>query len=161
MTTAEARLQERAAGLEVRELPDGGHWLVRSGSEPGLWHNVRQRGEGFAGLTCSCQGGRGRCAHKVAVAMREGMDIPEPASGRRNAARTPSAPEPDVSRVVWLGAITDRATAIQASGALEGGGRVTLDVPDDATGALGALIGMRRHMLRITVEVVRLERGDD
>lgn len=159
MTTAtETRLQERAASLEVRQVSVS-RWQVASASLPGLWHSVTTgAGRTFGQIRCSCQGGRGRCAHRVALAHHLGIDVPDPAPARRNgrkpAPETPEPPAPDVTRVTWLGAITDRATAIQASGALEGGGRVTLDVPDDAAGALSALIGMRRRVLRITVEVV-------
>ena len=59
--------------------------------------------------------------------------------------------------IEWCGAITDRDTAIQASGKIEGGGRVTFDVPDQYATALMALIAMRCRELRIMVEVL----GDD
>ena len=56
--------------------------------------------------------------------------------------------------IEWTGAIADTRTAINASGGIEGGGRVTFDVPDQETAALAALLAVRGCVLRITVEVV-------
>jgi hypothetical protein len=130
--------------------------------------------------TCDCRASAGRrgvrCAHKLAVALELGVDvtvandIPSsppsgvsvagasvPATGRRGDHDTGEWPMPQDggNRIVWSGSITDRATAIQFSGAIEGGGRVTLDIPDDGRAAdiMRDLVAARRRSLRITIEV--------
>jgi hypothetical protein len=56
-------------------------------------------------------------------------------------------------RIEFTGAIADRETAVQRSGRLEGGGRVTFDVSESEMHALAALMPLARVPLRITVEV--------
>ena len=55
--------------------------------------------------------------------------------------------------ITFAASISDRKTAIQRSGLLEGGGAVTLDLPETELGALAALLPLARVPLRITVEV--------
>lgn len=49
--------------------------------------------------------------------------------------------------------ISERETAIQCSGGLAGGGRVTLDVPESHIGALAALMALRRLPLIVDIRV--------
>jgi len=55
--------------------------------------------------------------------------------------------------ITFAASISDRKTAIQRSGLLEGGGAVTFDLPETELGALAALLPLARVPLRITVEV--------
>ena len=59
----------------------------------------------------------------------------------------------DGLRITYTAAIADRATAIQRSGSLEGGGMITYQVPESEMAALAAHIPLVRVPLRITVEV--------
>lgn len=180
-TAAETRLIERAAQLAIRK-PEGASirtWQVASATTPGRWYIVRGTvGDSFDAITCSCQGAKGRCAHRVRLAQFLGVEVPAPAdkafqpsppsgvsvagasvpaTGRRGDHDTGEWPMPQEggNRIVWSGSITDRATAIQFSGAIEGGGRVTLDIPDDGRAAdiMRDLVAARRRSLRITIEV--------
>lgn len=63
--------------------------------------------------------------------------------------------------VTWLGSIADTATALRASGALDGGGRVIFDIPENQIVAYAGLLLMRGQQLRITVEAVGWQGGDD
>ena len=58
-----------------------------------------------------------------------------------------------MSAIVFSAVLGDRRTAIQRSGALEGGGAVTFDVGEVDLSALAALMPLARVPLRITVEV--------
>ena len=61
----------------------------------------------------------------------------------------------DLSPVAeWLGAIAQTRGALQVSGDIEGGGRVTLEIPENQLGRALALAAMRGQTLRIRVEVV-------
>ena len=55
--------------------------------------------------------------------------------------------------ITFAASISDRKTAIQRSGLLEGGGAVTFDLPETELGALAALLPLARVPLRITVEL--------
>lgn len=63
-------------------------------------------------------------------------------------------------RVQWLGAIADTTTALRASGALDGGGRVQIDVPENQMAAWVNLLTMRNKQLIITIEVVEWGKGE-
>lgn len=146
--TRSAALDARAATLAVEHV-DGPWWRVESASDPDVRHNVRTPEDApQAAWTCDCQGGRSYCSHKRAVARAIG--------GGDVQVETQDEPRDNAPRVVrWRGAITDRPTAIQAGGGIEGGGRVVFDVPDLYADALAALIGCRHKELDIVVTVVR------
>ena len=55
--------------------------------------------------------------------------------------------------ITFAASVSDRKTAIQRSGLLEGGGAVTFDVPESDLQALAALMPLARIPLRITIEV--------
>lgn len=55
-------------------------------------------------------------------------------------------------RAEWTGCISPTGSAIKA-GSPDGGGRVTLDVPETGMDAFAALLAMRGLPLRIVVEV--------
>ncbi|HAM58292.1 MAG TPA: hypothetical protein DCQ64_23920 [Candidatus Rokubacteria bacterium] len=66
-----------------------------------------------------------------------------------------------MDRVSWVGNIADLSSAFKVSGSIEGGGRVTFDVPENQLGEAIRLVTMRRKPLRITVEVMEWEEGRD
>ena len=94
MTAAETRLQERVAAMPLRPVPGTGRtWQVRSSSDPELWHTCRGGpGDTFESLTCSCQGGKGRCAHKVRLAWHLRIRVPEPSTHRTHDAKEHTVP---------------------------------------------------------------------
>lgn len=59
-----------------------------------------------------------------------------------------------VDALTFTASISDRETAVQRSGRLEGGGRVYLDVPETDIAALATLMALARTPLRVTVEVL-------
>lgn len=80
-----------------------------------------------------------------------------PDNNRENFSPVASGPIIGVgdNAVTWLGSIADTATAIRASGALEGGGRVQIDIPENMMAMVyPAVVRMRQQQLRITLEVV-------
>ena len=170
---------DRALGLAVEHLGSR-RWRVASysGATPHIVHGAADTP--IEEWTCDCRASAGRrgvrCSHKLAVALELGIDVTVandilssppsgvsvagasvPATGRRGDHDTGEWPMPQDggNRIVWSGSITDRATAIQFSGAIEGGGRVTLDIPDDGRAAdiMRDLVAARRRSLRITIEV--------
>lgn len=57
--------------------------------------------------------------------------------------------------VTWLGGIADTTTAIRASGGIDGGGRVQIDIPENMMAHVyPAVVGMRQKQLRVTLEIV-------
>lgn len=193
MTTADTALMARAATLEIRKPANAGErtWQVQSASTPGKWYIVRGTfGDDFDELTCSCQGAKGRCAHRIRLARRLNIEVPDAAARRRPATQTPTssslqgaavvvaaAPTGESddtggsmdevgvfgTKVIVIGAIADRATAVQASGKIEGGANLSLDIPDDEHLAeiIGTLTAMRRMPLRITIEPLPTSKESD
>lgn len=60
-------------------------------------------------------------------------------------------------RLQFVGSISDSATAIQRSGKLEGGGKVSFDVPEVYISRLAALMPLVGIPLVVTVEVGDLD----
>lgn len=158
-----ARLQERAATMKVVQTSPR-TYQVSSASVEGRWYTVHAAAdEPLSSWSCSCQGSGGRahlCGHKVRVVRELALDLGLLTTDRSLPAPAPRSkpvkPTASVNgrTVEWVGTITDRATAVQVHGGVEGGARVTLDIPDDGTLAeiVGALTAMRRMPLWIKIE---------
>lgn len=170
---------DRALGLAVEHL-GGRRWRVASysGATPHIVHGAADTP--LDEWTCDCRASAGRrgvrCSHKLAVALERGIDVTMandilssppsgvsvagasvPATGRRGDHDTGGAMNGitiDGTRLAWVGSVTDRATAVQVHGGIEGGAKVMLDIPDDGQTAqiVAALVAMRRMPLRITIE---------
>ena len=56
--------------------------------------------------------------------------------------------------IQWRGNVSQTRNAVSASGGIEGGGRVLLDVPELYVEALAQLLAVRGCELEITVRVV-------
>jgi hypothetical protein len=154
VNAAERKLRERAEGLTVKHR-SGRTYDVSSATEPGRWYVVRGAVDQPLGeWTCSCEGAGGRknfCSHKRALA-RHLMITERPERAAPAPRREPMQDQGGALR--WVGSITDRATAVQVHGGVEGGARVTLDIPDDGRLAdiIGRLTSLRRAELVITIE---------
>lgn len=93
MTSAGLAFHARVASLAIRQTGPR-TWWVSSASEPGLWHTLKgAAGDPFEALRCSCQGGGGtnRCSHKIRLADRLGIEVPDAATRRRPATSKPSS----------------------------------------------------------------------
>lgn len=141
MTAADTRLHERAATLAVRQI-GARTWWVQSASRPRDHYVLHgAAGEPFDSLTCPCQGGRGRCAHRTALALHLGIEVPDAAKRRRPA--------------------TDKLSSLLAGGGTVADASVSVTVPAGESSKTGDSMADGLAVIEVYMPTRGNVRGED